>query len=111
MSEAKIKAGLRFKDGNVSFEVLHPTLHKKGFWDVKQNVPGGHGFMRSTPKIVSLSEEKILELESRYIGDVGARQMNTVGTSTCVGARPKYRQGNGRTLRRVKVNTTAKVSA
>ncbi|MEK7641726.1 MAG: hypothetical protein AAB365_01910 [Patescibacteria group bacterium] len=75
-----VKKDLRFKDGNVCFCVKGRLIDKPGkIWLVQESVPSA-GWRRTTMKPpVEMSEQRILELAERQIGDNLAVSMNTIG--------------------------------
>src|ERR1035437_4462022 len=74
-----VYAGLRFKDGNVSFHVLGPVKNKDRIWEVGCSVPSS-GFKRTAPKTMQMPESQILDLAGKYLAETATKDMFTIGT-------------------------------
>ena len=93
MSASAIRKDLRFTDGNVSFKTIDSVEEKPESWYVQVTMPGA-GFMRGVgPKIIQMSEERILELVDKQLGKRAQGEMRTIGTR--IGERASRKDSTG----------------
>jgi hypothetical protein len=91
-----IKPGLRLCEHNATFHVFDRS-ETPGKWHVQCSVPGGLGFLRTKPKIIEMTEERLLEIYNAKIGSNAMGNMRTIGAR--VGERVRLRGQTGKQKR------------
>jgi len=92
--DTTIRPGLPFRGGNVSFRTIAIIPQRPGYWYVQQSNLGA-GFFGTKPKIIEMSEERILELVSEEQGDIAAKCLTTVGPGK-IRRSPRRKNGSER---------------
>jgi hypothetical protein len=81
-----IKPGRIVNEGNTSFKLIDPVSDKPDIWYVRCS-PMGAGFTRTIPKIIEMSEKRIMELYEAQLGRNALGNIRTVGERVGMRAR------------------------